>query len=99
MKISMNNDMLLQLQNRLAKFGTDSMPITAAAMEKAAESIQGIWQEYAVGKRILPGIEPLKPANGGYAQSIHVVPSRISLCRFGGGRRLKKEKQESVSRM
>ena len=74
MTIAENSPYLEDLQYRLAKIGAGSadaaMPETAKAMADGAGLIQETWQHFALGKKALPGVTPLKNGGGKYAQSI-----------------------------
>jgi hypothetical protein len=77
MNISVDNDVLQQLQSVLARIGAgsspDDFPLTKRAMSEAAEKIRDKWMEYAGGGS-LEGVEPLKHPKGDYAKSIGIEP-------------------------
>ncbi|GMO51915.1 MAG: hypothetical protein Pg6C_17010 [Treponemataceae bacterium] len=71
-KIDVDRDILLQLQQELAKLAAGTMPATARVMNIGAHLVQKTWRGYAQGGS-LPGIsENLKRPSGGYARSIKV---------------------------
>jgi hypothetical protein len=67
----MDNDILLQLQMALARFGEGHLPSVSMAMQQSAGLVRGTWQGFARGGS-LPGIESLKNPSGKYARSIRV---------------------------
>jgi hypothetical protein len=69
-KIAENNPHLEELQYLLASASAGVLPGTARAMEKAAGFIQGTWREFALGRKELSGVVPLKNGSIKYAQSI-----------------------------
>jgi hypothetical protein len=71
MNISVDNDILLQLQMALARFGEGSLPGVSAAMQSSASLVRTTWQGFARGGS-LPGIESLKNPSGKYARSIRI---------------------------
>ncbi|MDR0637912.1 MAG: hypothetical protein LBG27_03245 [Spirochaetaceae bacterium] len=71
LNITMDNDVLLQLQMALARFGEGSMPGVSSAMQASAGLVRGTWQSFARGGS-LPGIESLKNPGGKYARSIKI---------------------------
>ena len=75
-KIAENSPYLEELQFRLARMGTDAaMPETAGAVAEAAKIIQDTWRQFALGKKDLAGVAPLKNGNAKYAQSIKTRPT------------------------
>jgi hypothetical protein len=71
-KITMDDDLLYQVMNRLSHISDGrSMPALAAAMNKGADIIRDTWKWYAGGGN-LPGVEPLKNPQGGYMRSIYI---------------------------
>jgi hypothetical protein len=73
-KIDVDNDLLSQLQQELAKFGAGSMPATARAMKSSADLARQIWQDFATGGH-LSGVEDLENPSLGYARSIRIQPN------------------------
>ncbi|MDR1505791.1 MAG: hypothetical protein LBI67_01675 [Treponema sp.] len=71
MNITMDNDILQQLQTALARFGEGSLPGVSMAMRQSAGLVRGTWQGFARGGS-LPGIENLKRPSGKYARSIKI---------------------------
>jgi hypothetical protein len=68
----MDNDILLQLQMALARFGEGNMPGVSAAFQTSAVVVRDTWKGFAMGGR-LPGIrESLKKPSGKYARSIKI---------------------------
>jgi hypothetical protein len=74
MKISINNSQLAELQHYLRVAVEDNFPMTGIALSLGAKQIQSVWQDYALGKKELPGVPALKNPSGKYAQSIHTKP-------------------------
>jgi hypothetical protein len=67
----MDNDILLQLQMALARFGEGHFPGVSMAMRQSAGLVRETWQGFARGGS-LPGIESLKNPSGKYARSIKI---------------------------
>jgi hypothetical protein len=72
LNVTMDNDILLQLQMALARFGEGSMPGVSAAFQTSALIVRDTWKGFAMGGS-LPGItENLKNPSGKYARSIKI---------------------------
>jgi hypothetical protein len=65
LNVTMDNDILQQLQMALAKFGTGFLPITKHTMEEAADQIAKDWRTFAAGGE-LDGVKPLPRPNRSY---------------------------------
>jgi hypothetical protein len=65
LNVTVDNDILLQLQTALARFGEGRFPATRDTMSGAAEEIAEKWRSFAAGGQ-LDGVEPLKRPNREY---------------------------------
>jgi hypothetical protein len=65
LNVTMDNDILLQLQMALARFGEGSMPGVSATMHGAAEEIAKSWRFFAGGGQ-LDEVKPLERPNRSY---------------------------------
>ena len=71
LNITMDNDILQQLQMALARFGGGHLPGVSMAMRQSADLVRGTWRGFARGGS-LTGIESLKNPSGKYARSIKI---------------------------
>jgi hypothetical protein len=71
LNVTMDNDILQQLQMALAQFGEGSMPFTASTMKGAAGKIAEDWRIFAQGGS-LNGVEPLPRPNRSYLFGVKV---------------------------
>jgi hypothetical protein len=71
LNVTMDNDILQQLQMALAQFGEGHLPNVSMAMRQSAGLVRETWQGFARGGS-LPGIESLKNPSGKYARSIRI---------------------------
>jgi hypothetical protein len=70
MKIDLNDELLRELEARLSIMAGGGLPATNKALEAAARKVQTAWHEFVIGKRDLPGVEPLKSPQGGLSRTI-----------------------------
>jgi hypothetical protein len=68
-EVSLNNSRLEELLFLIRKL-EGGLPNTEEAMAAGAAKIQSAWQNYALGKKRLPGVAALKKPSGKYAESI-----------------------------
>ncbi|GHV80179.1 hypothetical protein AGMMS49944_19700 [Spirochaetia bacterium] len=72
MSVSVDSDILQQLQSALGRLGAGVLPATSEAMKASAGLIRDTWKGFAMGGS-LPGItESLKQPSGKYARSIRI---------------------------
>jgi hypothetical protein len=69
--ITMDNNVLLQFQTVLARFGEDNFPLTASAVAGGADRIAKLWRAFAAGGS-LKGVEPLERPNREYVLGVKV---------------------------
>jgi hypothetical protein len=72
LKININDDILQEITARMSFLTNRSMPETAKATEEAAKIVQGVWNNYAIGKQTLPNVPPMKNPSGDYARGITI---------------------------
>jgi hypothetical protein len=74
MEVTLNNSQLEELLFFLRK-AEGGLHNTEKAMAVGAGKIQGVWQNYALGNKRLPGVAALKNPNRKYAESIRTKPT------------------------
>ena len=71
-KIETGNELLAVIDMFSSMVGKQGLPATAKAVESAAQVVQGLWYNYAIGKESLIGVPPMKRPSGGYAAGITI---------------------------
>jgi hypothetical protein len=72
-KIKVEGSELQEIISMLSSMQSpQGLPATAKAVEQAAQVVQGLWHNYAIGKGSLTGVPPMKNPSQGYAKGIKI---------------------------